>query len=542
MAALAVFPFLGRSFLPPFNEGSLTVGLVSPLGTPLSEGDAAGRQVEEALLAFPEVVSTSRRTGRAEKDEHVQGVNASEMEVVLREGRPKAELLAAMRRAVAAIPGVAVTFGQPISHRIDHMISGSKTNLAVKVFGPDLAVLRGLAAEAEGRLRGVSGIVDLSNQEQQSVPQLLVDFDRAAMGRYGLSPARLSQSLEALFQGTEAGEIVEGGLASRVVVRLPERLRADRDALDALPVTTAEGRVVRLGEVARVRFDLGPGLVRRENVQRLALLTANVAGADLTGTVDRARASLEGLALPTGYQVTFGGQFEEAARSQQNLGFLAVLAFVGMYGLLLLAFRDHRHVAIVLVNLPLALIGGLAAILLHGGVLSVASIVGFVTLFGIATRNGVLLVSHYQHLMRDEGLPLLEAVRLGSRERLAPVLMTALTAGARPRAARPRRGPPGQRDPEPDGRGDPGRAALLDLPQPRRRAGALRAVGRGARLSRSREREDHPVAAVGVVPAAGHHAPAHVSCFRSADRAPGVGESRAQVASRRGVAGRGRGR
>ena len=429
VAALAVFPFLGRSFLPPFNEGSLTVGLVSPLGTPLSEGDAAGRQVEEALLAFPEVVSTSRRTGRAEKDEHVQGVNASEMEVVLREGRPKPELLAAMRRTVAAIPGVAVTFGQPISHRIDHMISGSKTNLAVKVFGPDLAVLRGLAAEAEGRLRGVSGIVDLSNQEQQSVPQLLVDFDRAAMGRYGLSPARLSQSLEALFQGTEAGEIVEGGLASRVVVRLPERLRADRDALDALPVTTAEGRVVRLGEVARVRFDLGPGLVRRENVQRLALLTANVSGADLTGIVDRARASLAGLPLPTGYQVTFGGQFEEAARSQQNLGFLSVLAFVGMYGLLLLAFRDHRHVAIVLVNLPLALIGGLAAILLHGGVLSVASIVGFVTLFGIATRNGVLLVSHYQHLMRDEGLPLPAAVRRGSRERLAPVLMTALTAG-----------------------------------------------------------------------------------------------------------------
>jgi Cu/Ag efflux pump CusA len=186
---------------------------------------------------------------------------------------------------------------------------------------------------------------------------------------------------------------------------------------------------VRLGEVARVRFDLGPGLVRRENVQRLAMLTANVEGADLVGAVERARVALAGLALPPGYQVTFGGQFEEAARSQQSLGLLSILALAGMYGLLLLAFRDRRHVAIVLVNLPLALIGGVAAVALHGGVLSVASIVGFVTLFGIATRNGVLLVSHYEHLLRDEGAGLREAVVRGSSERLAPVLMTALTAG-----------------------------------------------------------------------------------------------------------------
>jgi Cu/Ag efflux pump CusA len=291
-------PGLGRNFLPPFNEGSLTVAIVSPLGTPLADGDALHREVEKALLAFPEVVSTSRRTGRAEKDEHVQGVNASEMEVVLREGRPKAELLAEMRRSVALVPGAAVTFGQPISHRIDHMISGSKTNLAVKIFGPDLAVLRGLAADAERRLRDVPGIVDLSNQEQQSVPQLLFDFDREAMARLDLSPAALARGVEALFQGTEAGEIVEGGLASRVVVRFPERLRKDRERLVDLPVTVHEGRVVRLGEVARVRFDLGPGLVRRENVQRLAMLTANVEGADLVGAVERARVALEGLPLP----------------------------------------------------------------------------------------------------------------------------------------------------------------------------------------------------------------------------------------------------
>jgi CzcA family heavy metal efflux pump len=430
LAALAIVPFLGHSFLPPFNEGSLTIALVSPLGTPLAEGDALGREVEKTLLAFPEVVSTSRRTGRAEKDEHVQGVNASEMEVVLRPGRPKAELLAEMRRAVATIPGVNVSFGQPISHRIDHMISGSKTNLAIKIFGPELAGLRGLSSSAERLLRDVPGLVDLSNQEQASVPQILIDFDRQAMARHGLTPADLAQSVEALFQGTVAGELVEGGITSRIVVRYPERLRSRRDQMEALPVTAPDGRLIRLGDVAQVRFDLGPGLIRRESVQRVAMLTANVTGSDLTGIVERARAALAaGLALPEGYRVVFGGQFEEAARSVQNLAFLAAGLLVAMHGLLFLAFRSHHQTMIVLVNLPLALIGGLVAVALGGQGLSVASIVGFITLFGIATRNGVLLVSHYGHLMRDEGLPLRDAVSRGSRERLAPVLMTALTAG-----------------------------------------------------------------------------------------------------------------
>src|SRR6266540_4109408 len=430
VVAFAILPFLGQSFLPPFNEGSLTIALVSPLGTPLSEGDMLGREVEKALLAFPEVISTSRRTGRAEKDEHVQGVNASEMEVVLRPGRPKPVLLAEMRRAVATIPGVNVSFGQPISHRIDHMISGSKTNLAVKIFGPDLSVLRGLSASAERVLRGVRGLVDLSNQEQATVPQLLVDFDREAMARYALTPADMAQSVEALFQGTVAGEVVEGGLTSRVVVRFPERLRLHRDDLEALPVTTPGGHVVRLGQVVRVRFDLGPGLVRRENVQRMAMITANIAGSDLAGVVEKAREALRaGLPLPEGYRVVFGGQFEEAERSLRNLGLLSVAILGGMYALLYVAFRSHGHTLIVLVNLPLALIGGLLAVAVSGGGLSVASLVGFITLFGIATCNGVLLVSHYEHLMRDEGMPLRAAVVRGSHERLAPVLMTALTAG-----------------------------------------------------------------------------------------------------------------
>jgi len=430
LAALLTLPFLGRSFLPPFNEGSLTVSVVSPPGITLAESDAIGREVEETLLTFPEVVSTSRRTGRAEKDEHVQGVNASEMEVVLRSGRAKEELLAALRSSVATIPGAQVSFGQPISHRIDHMISGSKSNLAVKVFGEDLSVLRGLAASAERILTDVPGLVDLGTQEQAMVPQLLIEFDRPAMARFHISASSLARTVEALFQGAEVGQMFEGGVVSRIVVRYPEELRRDRDKLDALPVTTPDGRTIALGQIARVRFDLGPSMIRRENVQRVAMITANVAGADLAGTVHAAEERLASeLALPAGYRIALGGQFEEAASSVRNLTVLSGVIIVAIYALLFIAFRRNRYAAIVLVNLPLAVIGGVFAVALGGGTLSIAALVGFITLFGIATRNGVLLVSHYQHLMREEGLPLSEAVRRGSVERLGPVLMTALTAG-----------------------------------------------------------------------------------------------------------------
>ena len=431
VSALALLPGLGRSFLPPFNEGSLTVSIVSPPGIPLADSDRVGRQVEEALLLFPEVISTSRRTGRAEKDEHVQGVNASEMEVVLgplEHGRDKEELVAQMRRAVATVPGATVTFGQPISHRIDHMISGSRTNLAVKIFGPDLAVLRNVASSVEQVLGGIAGIVDLSNQEQAAVPQLLIDFDRTAMGQSGLSPAELATAVEALFQGVHVGEILAEGLTSSVVVRLPPELRSSPERLARLPVSLPSGEIVSLDRVADIRRTLGPSLIRHENVQRVAMLTANVAGADLAGTVARARAAVEArVDRPRGYFVTFGGQFEEAVRSTRNLGLLSALLLAGMYGLLYLEFGTHRDTLVVLVNLPLALIGGVFAVALTGGVLSIATLVGFVTLFGIAARNGVLLVNNYQRLTAA-GASLEEAVRRGSEERMAPILMTALTA------------------------------------------------------------------------------------------------------------------
>ncbi len=430
LGALALVPLLGRTFMPAFNEGALTVAVASPPGITLAESDALGRRVEESLLAFPEVVSTSRRTGRAERDEHLQGVNGAEIEVVLRPGRPKDELLVEMRRAVATIPGVAVTFGQPISHRIDHMISGSKANLAVKIFGPDLSVLRRLASAAEEILGSVPGVVDLSNQEQATVPQLALEFDRAAMARHGLNASQLARTVEALFQGTQVGEILEDGLVTSVVVRLADGSHRHRENLENLPVLAEGGRVIRLGDVARVRQDLGPSIVRREDVRRVAVLTANISGRDLTGTVGAAREALEAeLDLPAGYRLVFGGQFESAARSLTVIAILSVVVLLATYGLLFFAFSSHRQTFIVLVNLPLAVVGGVIAVAVGGGVLSVASLLGFITLFGIATRNGVLMVARYQQLLERGKIAVREAVLIGSEERMAPVLMTSLCAG-----------------------------------------------------------------------------------------------------------------
>jgi Cu/Ag efflux pump CusA len=335
-----------------------------------------------------------------------------------------------MRRAVATIPGVSVTFGQPITHRIDHMISGSKANLAVKIFGPDLSVLRRLASAAEEILSGVSGVVDLSNQEQATVPQLALDFDRAAMARYGLSAGQLARTVEALFQGTQVGEILEEGLVTSIVVRLADGSHLPREELASLPVLVEGGRVIRLGDVARVRQDLGPSIVRREDVRRVAVLTANISGRDLTGTVENAREVLDAeLNLPSGYRLVLGGQFESAARSLAVIAVLSMVVLVATYGLLFFAFSSHRPTLIVLVNLPLAVVGGVIAVFLGKGVLSMASLLGFITLFGIATRNGVLMVARYQQLLEKGDMSLREAVLVGSEERMAPVLMTALTAG-----------------------------------------------------------------------------------------------------------------
>ena len=388
----------------------------------------------EALLAFPEVVSTSRRTGRAEKDEHVQGVNASEMEVVLGpldQGRDKEELLAEMRRAVATIPGVdrLVRAADQPPHRPHDL--GQQDQPGGQGLRPrPRRAARPRRRASRRRSPTVPGIVDLSNQEQAAIPQLVIDFDRAAMARHGLTPAAVSRAVEALFQGVEVGEIVDQGITSSVVVRSAESCAARRERLAELPVTTPAGTIIPLREVAEVRFDLGPSLVRREDVQRVAMLTANVAGADLAGTVERARErSTATVELPPGLpgdlrRPVRGGQPQRPQPRDPR----RALILAAMYGLLYVAFRSHRETLIVLVNLPLALIGGVFAWPRRRR--------------AVGGDPGRLRdpVRHRDPQRRaagdplpaphdEEGLPLAEAVRRGSRERLAPILMTALTAG-----------------------------------------------------------------------------------------------------------------
>ncbi|MFM7200029.1 MAG: efflux RND transporter permease subunit [Myxococcota bacterium] len=428
--SLAVWPLLGRSFLPEFNEGSLTIGLVTLPGTTLTFSSELGKAAERALLEMPEVVSTTRRTGRAELDEHAQSVSASELDVVLQSSsRAREEVLADVRARLASIPGVQSTVGGPIAHRIDHMLSGTRAQVAVKLFGPDLERLRMLGTQAEALARSVPGLVDISLEQQTSVPQVRMRFDREALALHAITPQALADAVEVLFQGKILGRLVEKGRSYDLVARFPDHHRQSVEALREAPIFTPQG-VVPLKALAEVQLDRGPGTINRENGQRKLVLSANVSGGDLRSAVDALEVTLKkGLVLPTGYYLEYGGQFESEAEASRIMGLLSLAVGLLMFLILMTAFGSARVAAVILVNLPLALMGGVAAVFLTGGIISIASLVGFVTLFGIATRNGIMMVSHYQHLERMEGASRAEAVRRGSMERLLPVLMTALTAG-----------------------------------------------------------------------------------------------------------------
>ncbi len=428
--ALAVVPFLGRTFLPEFNEGALTVAAVTLPGTSLPTSDELGRRLERVLLDVPEVVSTSRRTGRAELDEHAQGVNASEIDVVFKlTDRPKEAFMADVRKAVSVLP-MNVTLGGPLAHRIDHMLSGTRAGLAVKIFGEDLGQLRRLGKQVEAAMQGVPGVVDLSVEQQVEIPQLAVRYDHAALARHGLTTGAVGVALDMGLQGEAVSKVLEGQRTYDLVVRYPDEARADRAAIAALPVSVPGGGMVPLGSLAEVATARGPNTISRENVQRKLVVGANVAGRDLAAVVtDVRRAVAVQVALPTGYYVVYGGQIESADASARMLGAVTAAVVAGIAVLLVVALGTWRAALIVLTNLPLALIGGVFAVWLAGGVLSIASLVGFITLFGIATRNGLMLLSHYRYLQAVEGVALHDAVVRGSEERLAPVLMTALTAG-----------------------------------------------------------------------------------------------------------------
>jgi CzcA family heavy metal efflux pump len=429
--AVAIGPFLGRTFLPEFNEGALTVSAVTLPGTSLEESDRLGNRVEEVLLSFGEVVSTARRTGRAELDEHAQDVNAAEIDVRLRDtGRSREDFLEELRRKLTTVPGMVCTIGGPIAHRIDHMLSGTRSSIAIKIFGDDLAQLRATAEQVKQVMEKVGGVVDLSIEQQVEVPQLAIRFDREAIARYGLRSGALAERVETAYAGTVVTKVLENQRTYDVVVRYRDDQRADVEAIRNTVIDTPSGARVPLKMLADIRDDVGPNLIMRENVQRRIVVSSNVSGRDLRGVIDDIRRGIErDVKLPGGYYVVYGGQFESEQAASRTITLLGLLVVVGIFVLLFLAFGSVRNTLLIMVNLPLALIGGIVAVFLGGGVLSIASLVGFITLFGIATRNGIMMVSHYEHLRVAEGASLDEAVERGSLERLSPVLMTALCAG-----------------------------------------------------------------------------------------------------------------
>jgi len=430
--AIAGFSLAGRAFLPTFNEGALTISTVTLPGTSLEESDRLGQWVERIVLEQPEVASTARRTGRAERDPHAQAIYASEIDVTLRSvGKSREQFLERLRKALTLVPGTAIVIGQPISHRIDHLLSGTRANIAVKIFGPDLYELRRIAARVEALARAVPGAVDVSAEQQTDIPQLAIRFRRDAIARTGLTVGAVAEAVEAAFGGTTVSRVLEGQASYDLVVRYDPAARESPEAVRSALITTPSGAQVPLHALADVSKDAAPNLVSRENVQRKIVVMANVAGRDLGGVVGDIRDAVEREAvLPANYYIEYGGQFESAERASRRLAILGAAVVIGIFVLLALAFRSARDAALVMVNLPLALIGGVLGLYASGGVVSIATLVGFITLFGIATRNGVMLIAHIRQLMEREGVrDLATAVRRGAEERLIPILMTALAAG-----------------------------------------------------------------------------------------------------------------
>ncbi len=419
---------MGRSFLPEFNEGSLTVSAVTIPGTSLAESDQLGAALERILLTVPEVISTARRTGRAELDEHVQSVESAEIDVDLKMGtRSKAELFQDIREKVSLLPGTNVAIGQPISHRIDHMLSGTRANIAVKIFGDDLRVLRLLASQVRSAISGIPGVVDLAAEQQTDIPTLRIRPDPSLTARYGLSAGEVAARIRTVLLGAEVGRIFDGQVSFPLVAKYGDNALG---SIGEMMLDTPSGPRVPLAAVAAIQEDRGPNFIMREGVQRRIVVQCNVANRDLTGAVQEIQQRVgQAVKLPPGYRVEYGGQFESAERAYRRLLLLGIAVVAGIFLILGIAFGSYKDALIIMLNLPLALVGGVAGAFVAGGVLSLASIVGFITLFGIATRNGIMLISHIHHLQQQGIADPRAAIMQGASERLAPILMTALAAG-----------------------------------------------------------------------------------------------------------------
>lgn len=428
--AAAILTTLGRSFLPEFNEGSLVISAVSMPGISLDESNKIGTRIERTLLTIPEVKTTTRRTGRAELDEHAQGVNASEIDAPFElDERDREGFMEEVREKLSGVVGANITVGQPIGHRIDHMLSGTRANIAVKIFGPDLSTLFALSNQVRSAVEGTEGLVDLSVEQQIDIPQVQIKARREMLARYGIPVGEFTGFVDAAFAGEPVGDIYEGDKRFNLIVRFDEKNRGSIDNLKNAWIDTGDGKKVPLTEVAEIVSASGPNTINRENVQRKTVVSANVSGRDQRSVVDEIRSKIEqSVTMPDGYRIEYGGQFEAEQEASQTLIATSFLSLLVIFFLLFMEFRDTKISGIILLNLPLALIGGVMSIWLTSGIISIPAIIGFITLFGIATRNGILLVSHYKTL-EAEGKNLFDTVVLGSRDRLSPILMTALTAG-----------------------------------------------------------------------------------------------------------------
>jgi HME family heavy-metal exporter len=425
--ALASIPFFAKSFLPPFNEGTLTVNVVLNPGSSLVESNQIGTQAENILLAVPEVTEVGRRTGRAELDEHAEGVHYSEIEVDLKaSGRDREAIIADIRQRLAVLPAV-VNVGQPISHRLDHLLSGVRAQIALKIFGDDLDTLRGLAGELKERLAKIPGITDLQIEKQVLIPQYKIHLDYDAAARYGVASGELLQRLEQLLAGERVGQVIEGNRRFDLTLRLPEEARGER-GLENLLIETSTGRVP-LSQLARIEDGEGPNQIGRENTRRRIVISANTDGSDMSRIIADIRGEIDKKPVPEGYFTLLEGQFQAQEQAAKLIALLAIVSLTMIYLVLYSRYRSAVLTAIIMGNVPLALVGSVIALWISGQPLSVAALVGFITLTGIATRNGILKISHYINLCAFEGEVFgRQMIVRGSLERLTPVLMTALVA------------------------------------------------------------------------------------------------------------------
>ena len=427
---LVLFFNLGRSFLPSFNEGSFTINVSTLPGVSFEESDRMGEQAERLLLQVPEVKDVARKTGRAELDEHALGVNTSEMEVPFElKDRSKEEVMADIRSKLRTLPGVNVEIGQPISHRIDAMLSGTKAGIAIKVFGPDLTTLHSIGLQIQQATRSIDGVTDLNVEQQVERPQLVIRPRRLLLASNGITLPQFAAYVNAALGGEVVSQVQDGGKTFDLTVRMADEDINSIDHIRNMLIDTADGRQVCLSDVADIFSSAGPNTISRENAQRKLVVSANAQGRDLRSVVNDMRQSIEtNVKLPDGYRVEYGGQFESEASASRLLLGLSVVSIVVILLLLYLQFRSWKQSVVVLLNLPLALIGGVLALVVTGGVVSIPAIIGFISLFGMATRGGMLLVDRYNELARH-GLSRREVVLRGSLDRLLPILMTALSSG-----------------------------------------------------------------------------------------------------------------